>query len=79
MGVNSVAGFLIVRIYMDKPADATANDSFEISAVLVKKLKINMFTADTVKCEAALWLHTGRLGGWLAILVKAHLLSPAVA
>ena len=41
---------------MSKPTDAIANDSFKIGAVLVEKLKICMFTADTDTCEAALHL-----------------------
>ena len=35
-----------------------------------------MYFDETVKCEAALWLHTGILGGWLAILWPSKQLTP---
>ena len=66
--VNSIAGFLSIGIQVSEPTNATANDSFEISAMLIEEVKIALFAADTSDGGISLGFHTSIRDGRPAIL-----------
>ena len=68
--VNPIAGFLSVRIDVNKPAEALRRQSFEIWAVRIEKLKIILFSADAGNGIFTLWFYVRNpdVGGWPAVL-----------
>ena len=68
--VNSVAGFLTVRIDVSKPADALRRHGFEILAVGIEELIITLFFADAGNGRFALgfYVRNPNIGRWPAVL-----------
>jgi hypothetical protein len=68
--VNSITGFLSVRIDVNKPAEALRRQGFEIWAVRIEKLKIILFSADAGNGIFTLWFYVRNpnVGGWPAVL-----------
>lgn len=68
--VKAIAGFLTVRIDVNKPADAAGRHGLEILAVIIQELIISLFIADAGNCVRALGLYirNPHIGGWPAVL-----------
>ena len=68
--VNTIAGFLTVRINVSKPADAVGSHGLEILAVIIQELIISLFAADAGDrvCALGFYIRNPHIGRWPAVL-----------